>query len=132
MGSGMQGICAFSPGKHADYLSDESKLPGVADSISFPTSEEDVARIVRDLGERGVDITLQGGRTGLCGGAVPRGGHVMNLSRMNKINGARCSGGDELIVSLQPGVPLSALAEKVWHDDRTVTAPGSQIDSTFE
>jgi len=126
MGSGMQGICTFSHGKHADYLSDESKLPGVADSISFPTSEEEVSRIVRDLGERGVDMTLQGGRTGLSGGAVPRGGHVMNLSRMNKITGARYSGGDELIVSLQPGVPLSALAETVWHDGRTVNAPGAR------
>lgn len=122
----MQGIGEFSHSTHADYLSDESRLPGFADSISFPTSEEDVARIVRYLGERGVDVTVQGGRTGFSGGAVPQGGHIMNLSRMNRITGVRYSGGDELIVSVQPGVPLADIAASGWLDARKGTAPGER------
>ena len=38
---------------------------------------------------RGVPVTIQGARTGITAGAVPEGGHILNLSRMNAITGLR-------------------------------------------
>lgn len=52
--------------KFEDYLRDESKLQGYADSISFPSSEDDIRQIIE--GNRESCITIQGGRTGLVGG----------------------------------------------------------------
>lgn len=60
--------------KFEDYLRDESKLQGYADSISFPSSEDDIRQIIE--GNRESCITIQGGRTGLVGGAVPMGGGI--------------------------------------------------------
>ena len=55
-------------------------------------------------------MTVQGGRTGITAGAVPDGGHVLNLSRMNKITGLRYDPvPDRFFLSVQPGVALSDL-----------------------
>ena len=70
-----------------EYLRDESRSVGTADSISFPRTEDEIRSVLRSLhGVSGADgkpvaITVQGARTGLAAGAVPSGGHVMNLSR---------------------------------------------------
>ena len=54
--------------KYACYLSDETSEEGIAESISFPRSEEEAAGIVKCLQENRItDITVQGARTGLAG-----------------------------------------------------------------
>ena len=58
---------------------------GSADSISFPKTEADVVESIRAAGVCGTTVTTQGARTGIVAGAVPQGGHVLNLSRMNSI-----------------------------------------------
>ena len=68
--------------KYEEFLIDESKYRGYADSISFPESEEQVCQILRQMKERKIPVTIQGGKTGIVGGAVPHGGHILNLSRM--------------------------------------------------
>ncbi|MEG0963573.1 MAG: FAD-binding protein, partial [Lachnospiraceae bacterium] len=75
--------------KYQEYLIDESKYSGYADSISFPENEKDILEIVKRMKENHKDITIQGGKTGIVGGAVPRGGHIINLSRMNQWKEAR-------------------------------------------
>ncbi|MGD9873423.1 MAG: FAD-binding oxidoreductase [Kiritimatiellia bacterium] len=85
-----------------DYLRDESRKTGRADSISFPQTETDIVETVRWVREKGLSITTQGARTGLTGGAVPDGGHILNLSRMKDI-----SGRESLIV--QPGATLDEI-----------------------
>ena len=35
--------------QYLDYLSDESKLKGNASSISFPSTEDEVVRIIKEL-----------------------------------------------------------------------------------
>ncbi len=91
----------------AEYLRDESRRCGSADSISFAKSESDVRLAL----EGGAAVTIQGARTGLGAGAVPDGGQILNLSRMNRINEIQ---GDRLTV--QPGALLQeirrAVAEK--------------------
>jgi len=95
-------------GEYPDYLRDESRRTGRAESISFPVSESDVVRDLEEASRRQLLVTIQGARTGITGGAVPEGGHVLNVSRMNRIVAVRESG-EDLSVTLQPGVLLSEL-----------------------
>ena len=56
--------------------------------VARPASTEQVARIVEICAAHGITIVPQGGNTGLCGGAVPRGERpciVLSLGRMNRI-----------------------------------------------
>lgn len=97
---------------HEGYLRDESRRAGKADSISFPARESDVKDVLAAIRERGGSITIQGARTGLVAGAVPEGGHVLNLERMNRIAGLRRderSGG--FFLTVQPGVLLANVQE---------------------
>ena len=87
----MAQIISFGP-ELEEYVRDESRTVGEADSISFPTSEDDVRDVLRSLHAAAVPVTVQGARTGLAAGAVPHGGHVMNLSRMDRVLGLRQDG----------------------------------------
>ena len=87
--------------EYEEFLHDESKRVGAADAIAFPTSEAEVIAVVTQARERGLAITVQGARTGIVAGAVPEGGLIVNLSRMNSIGDV---GGDTLTV--QPGALL--------------------------
>lgn len=103
---------------HADYLRDESRRSGRADSISFPRNEEEVRTILRTLRREGRAVTVQGARTGIVAGAVPEGGHVLNLSRMNRSLGLRRTTGEAgsagsagYVLTVEPGLILSELRE---------------------
>ena len=107
-----------------EYVRDESRSVGEADTISFPTTEEEVRDLLRELHGDGtvhadgtpggaVPVTVQGGRTGLAAGAVPHGGHVMNLSRMNAFLGLREDEDGNFYLRLQPGVVLATLRKAI-------------------
>ena len=98
--------------EYADYLHDESRTVGHADSISFPRTEEEIRAVVRYCHERGCRLTVQGGRTGLAAAAVPFGGHILNLSRMNRITGMDLRDG-VFYLTVQPGVVLRELREAI-------------------
>ncbi|MCR4435933.1 MAG: FAD-binding oxidoreductase [Clostridiales bacterium] len=99
---------------YEEFLKDESRSAGCAQSISFPQSEEDIKRILTQLKENGEQVTVQGARTGITAGAVPRGGHILNLSRMNKITGLRCHrDGKSFLLTVQPGVLLKDIRQAV-------------------
>ncbi|TXT53841.1 MAG: hypothetical protein BAJATHORv1_110033 [Candidatus Thorarchaeota archaeon] len=71
---------------YALYLDDEShSFDGDADKLLFPSTEEHVALILRQAHEKGTPVTIQGGRTGLTGAAVPLGGIALNLERMDNL-----------------------------------------------
>ncbi|WMJ80428.1 FAD-binding oxidoreductase [Clostridium sp. MB40-C1] len=96
--------------EHQDYLRDESRKIGKADSISFPKTEEEIISILGELKENKIPITIQGARTGIAGGAIPQGGHILNLMKMNKITGMRYDKkNDTFYLKLQPGVLLTEI-----------------------
>lgn len=72
---------------YSEYLKDESLLEGDADRLVFCHDTMEVEKVVRSCYSQEMSITIQGGLTGICGGAVPQGGLVLNLSEMNKILG---------------------------------------------
>jgi D-lactate dehydrogenase (cytochrome) len=98
--------------QHEDYLHDESRSTGFADSISFPTTEADVIEVVGAIRAQGGNITIQGARTGITGGAVPNGGHVLSLQRMTAIGGIeRDAPAGTATITVQPG----ALLQDIYH-----------------
>jgi len=94
---------------HPDFLRDESRRTGRAAALAFPRTESELCAALALARERDWSVTVQGGRTGLTGGAVPNGGLIVNLSRMNRILGLRRTGEDRFAVTLQPGVVLQDL-----------------------
>ena len=71
--------------KYEEYLIDESKYKGHADSISFPESEDEILAILEEMKEEQIPVTIQGAKTGITGAGVPMGGHILNLSHMNQV-----------------------------------------------
>jgi len=91
---------------HIDYLHDESRLCGTAETMAFPRNEDEVRCVVAAVAEGGGTITVQGARTGIAGGAVPQGGCIVNLSRLNKVE--PCPSDTECLMA-QAGVLLEDL-----------------------
>jgi D-lactate dehydrogenase (cytochrome) len=96
-----------------DYLRDESRRIGSADYIAFPTTEEQVIEVIREAHAGGLTVTVQGARTGLVAGAIPQGGLVMNLSRMNKIGDIRGRESGKRFLTVQPGAILADIRKAV-------------------
>ncbi len=99
------------------YLSDESKVTGQAESISFPECEAEIREVLFAVRQAYQTLTVQGARTGITGGAVPTGGHILNLSKLNRITGMGWNAVRKcFLLSVQPGVQLNqlnkAIAEK--------------------
>jgi len=71
---------------YALYLDDEShSFDGQTDKIVFPTTVEQVAAVLKEAYNSGTPVTVQGGRTGLTGAAVPLGGMTLNLEKMTEL-----------------------------------------------
>jgi len=102
--------CCFVPGVPADYLGDESRKTGSADAIAFPQSVDETASLVRFAAVSGIkNITAQGSRTGIAAGAVPDGGAIINLSKMDRIAEGHANGDGNACLHVQPGVTLAEL-----------------------
>ena len=106
---GSAGLIRPLDDRYLDFLTDESGLTGQAESISFPIDENQIQQIVTRLSKQRIPITIQGSRTGICGGCVPTGGHILNLSRMNRISDKIEQKPDHSTLLVEPGVTLSAL-----------------------
>jgi D-lactate dehydrogenase (cytochrome) len=105
--------------RFASYLSDESGLgPGRAEVVFLPTNERQVADFLREMNSRKIPVTISGGRTGIVGGAVPTGGALLSLDRMNRIVGTHWDDSSrEWRVTAEPGVRLKELHERVAKKD---------------
>lgn len=102
--------------QYIDYLHDESRMRGQADSISFPRSDSEIQQIVKRFVEKQIAITVQGSRTGITGGAVPTCGHVLNLSKMNNIVGLKQDRSGIFSIQVQPGTTLIELNNQLHHN----------------
>lgn len=94
---------------YADFLRDESRLVGRADTLSFPETEAEIREVLAGAQADGLPVTVQGARTGITGGAVPARGHVLNLSRMTRFRGVAADPAGGYRVTVEPGLPLKEL-----------------------
>ncbi|HEY3378329.1 MAG TPA: FAD-binding oxidoreductase [Armatimonadota bacterium] len=98
------------------YLRDESRRCGEAASISFPRNEAEVIATLRQAADAGLAITTQGARTGIVAGAVPLGGHILNLERMKHI-GVLTRDGEHASITVEPGALLTELRAALEAED---------------
>ena len=99
--------------EYEDYRRDESRSVGEAESISFPVDEGEVREVLRELDAAQTPVTVQAARTGLAAGAVPHGGHILNVSRMDRVLGMRRDDEGRFFLRVQPGVILSELRKQL-------------------
>jgi glycolate oxidase subunit GlcD len=72
----------------AEYLVDATSSRGVlghADAVVLPATTAEVARVLAWCYEHDVPVVPRGGGTGFAGGAVPYGGVVLGLERMDRV-----------------------------------------------
>lgn len=71
-----------------EYLHDSTEMQGLrgfADAVAAPSSVEQVRQLVRWCCDHQVAMVPRGGGTGFAGGAVPEGGVVVSLERLNRV-----------------------------------------------
>ncbi|HQZ81956.1 MAG TPA: FAD-binding oxidoreductase [Pyrinomonadaceae bacterium] len=69
-----------------NYLTDASNMPGGhAERLFVPERPEEVAEILREANAEGTPVTISGARTGTVGGAIPIGGLIVSLEKLNSI-----------------------------------------------
>lgn len=92
------------------FLSDWSGLKlGRPREVHRPRTTEEVSELVRRCRAEGLSVTVQGGMTGLAGGAVPSEGDVViNLERMNIIEDVDSLEG---VMQVQAGATLQQVQE---------------------
>lgn len=90
-------------------LVDESGREGQADAVAFPSSLNDISCLVTTAAKRQWPITVSGSRTGITAGAVPDGGLVISLERMNRFLGVRRAENGDLLLTCQAGVTLGEI-----------------------
>lgn len=94
-----------------NYLTDASNMPGGhAERLFVPETADEVAAVLREANEAGASVTISGARTGTVGGAVPFGGYVISLERLNKIKTIDKAAMKAVV---EPGVVLADLQKAV-------------------
>ena len=96
---------------YPDYLKDESSVyGGKVDTIFFPRSMNHICSIFKEATKNKKLVTVSGGRTGICAGAVPTpGGFLISLEKMTKIVNLECVFG-EFYLTAESGIRLSELS----------------------
>lgn len=69
-----------------NYLSDASNMQGGhAEKLFIPETSAEIAEILKEAHEKNIKVTVSGARTGTVGGAIPFGGYIISLEKLNKI-----------------------------------------------
>lgn len=93
------------------YLIDASNMQGGhAAKLFVPENEAEIAEILRGANESGTPATISGARTGTVGGAIPFGGYVISLEKLNRI---RSIDRESMTAVVDPGVILGDLQKAV-------------------
>ncbi|MGL6197474.1 MAG: FAD-binding oxidoreductase [Lachnospiraceae bacterium] len=104
--------------KYQEYLIDESKFTGTAESISFPESEAEIMTILKEMKKSNTPITIQGGKTGIVGGAVPLEGHIMNMQAMNRMKEFQRQDAANGFITVEAGMSLAELQVVIARETR--------------
>ncbi len=96
---------------YPDYLKDESNVyGGKVDTLFFPLTINHICSILKEATQMKKPVTVSGGRTGICAGAVPTFGcFVVSLEKMTKIINLECVFG-EYRLKVESGIRLSELS----------------------
>ena len=67
------------------YLEDASGFRGHAERVIIPADEAGVASVLREASSAGIPVTIAGAGTGVTGARVPRGGWVLSLEKLRRL-----------------------------------------------
>lgn len=100
------------PGVTASHAGDWSEAPRHAPAVVvFPRTPQEVADVLSACSRLGQPVAIQGGLTGLAGGATPTGSEVaLSLAKLNAIEDIDTVGGTAVV---QAGVVLEELQQRV-------------------
>jgi glycolate oxidase subunit GlcD len=101
---------AVLEGAPGEYLTDFTRAPGRADAVVLPGSAEEVAGVLAWCYEHDVPIVPRGGGTGAAAGAVPDGGVLLALDRLDKV---RSFEPELWRIHVEAGVPTGRLKQLV-------------------
>jgi D-lactate dehydrogenase (cytochrome) len=94
-----------------NYLTDASNMRGgFAEKLFVPETVEEIQQIVKEANEKAVPVTVSGARTGTVGGAIPFGGYVISLERLNR---TKSIDRESLLAVVEPGVILGDFQKAV-------------------
>lgn len=94
-----------------NYLIDASNLSGgFAEKLFIPETIEEIAEILKEANENKISATVSGARTGTVGGAIPFGGYVISLEKLNKIKEINR---EEKFATVESGVVLQDFQKAV-------------------
>ncbi|MFL6468427.1 MAG: FAD-binding oxidoreductase, partial [Pyrinomonadaceae bacterium] len=94
-----------------NYLTDASNMPGGhAEKLFVPENAGEIAEILREANSKKIPTTISGARTGTVGGAIPFGGYVISLEKLNKI---REINKETQTAIVEPGVVLADFQKAV-------------------
>lgn len=113
------------------YLMDESRFgPGWAEEIVFPATEAEVCAILQEMAQRHVPVTVSGARTGITSAAVPCGGVLMSMERMDRVLDILRERDGGWSVWVEPGFRLSDFHEQV--ETKHLPAPEGKLGTFRE
>ncbi len=93
-----------------NYLIDASNMPGGhAERVVIPANTDEVAAAIREASENKTPVTISGARTGTVGGAIPFGGLVISLEKLNNFTIDR----EKRVATVGAGVILADLQKAV-------------------
>lgn len=99
------------PDELQNYLTDASNMQGgFASKLFLPESISEISQILREANETKTPVTVSGARTGTVGGAIPFGGMVISLEKLNKI---RSIDKESQTAVVEPGVILGDFQKAV-------------------
>ena len=116
---------------YPDYLRDESRSTGQAHCITFPRSQAELLQHLKYAAVRGLAITIQGARTGITGGAVPDGGQILNLTRLNSIGDVRERADGTASVTVEAGAILADVREVVRKAGWFLTPDPTEVSASI-
>ncbi len=91
---------------HVDFGGENPTSPS---ALLRPQTTEQLAAALKTLNEAGQGIVVQGGMTGLCGGATPQAGEIaLSLERINAIEELDA---ESMTMTVGAGTPLQAVQE---------------------
>ena len=83
---------------------------GYAERLFIPESVDEIVSILRDANQTKIPVTISGARTGTVGGAIPFGGYIVSLERLNKI---KSIDKDSMRAVVEPGLILGDFQKAV-------------------
>ncbi len=110
------------------YLNDASNLHGSAEKVYIPEFPGEIAPLLLESCRQGQKLTVSGARTSTTGSAVPSGGSVLSLERLDRIisyDEAGCR------IAVEPGLSREALSDFLAERGRFIPPAPTETLSTI-